>query len=229
LDFSDIFRVNNADLISLQESIDTSSPAGLLFSARIREKSFQGGIPVETNLDFFSNASWLCSAKNTARWEKPDSVVINWEPAIELGGPDLPPWNLGRALAICQHIVEDYGNVRAPLVNADSLATALGRPNREQVMTVRASTATTLQALELTNGSELEDLLRRGAQKLLDEELAAPNADPVVALYQKALGRKPTAKEAQLAHELVGAPPQIAGLEDVLWSLTMLPEFQLIY
>jgi site-specific DNA recombinase len=31
LDFSDIFRENNCDLISLQESIDTSTPAGRLF------------------------------------------------------------------------------------------------------------------------------------------------------------------------------------------------------
>jgi site-specific DNA recombinase len=31
LDFSDLFRDHNADLISLQESIDTSTPAGRLF------------------------------------------------------------------------------------------------------------------------------------------------------------------------------------------------------
>ena len=105
---------------------------------------------------------------------------------------------------------------------------ALVRPNREQVMTSRATAATTLQALELTNGENLSKLLQRGAEKLLD---AAPASGRTLAarLYQHAVGRKPTAGELKLAEELVGAPAKKEGVEDLLWAMAMLPEFQLIY
>lgn len=118
---------------------------------------------------------------------------------------------------------------RAALVPADTLQIALGRPNREQVVTVRSPTATTLQALELTNGSELAALLARGAETAVASRTGVANQSLVVGVYQKALGRKPTAKELQTARTLVGQPAQKAGVEDLLWALTMLPEFQLIY
>jgi len=120
------------------------------------------------------------------------------------------------------------GNVRAALVAADPLAVALGRPNREQVVTTRPSTATTLQALELTNGETLADVLQRGAQNLLTAP-STSNSDLISALYEKALGRKPTRVELRLARGMVGRPVQPTGVEDLLWVLAMLPEFQLIY
>jgi hypothetical protein len=57
----------------------------------------------------------------------------------------------------------------------------------------------------------------------------APVNEVVTQLYAKALGRKPTRAEAQLATSLVGQPVQKTGVEDLLWGLTMMPEFQLIY
>lgn len=116
---------------------------------------------------------------------------------------------------------------RAALVAADPLQVALGRPNREQVLTSRASAATTLQALELTNGAELADLFARGAEKTL--ATSSPPDAVVAQLYAKALGRKPTRTEAKLAASLVGQPVQKTGVEDLLWGLAMMPEFQLIY
>jgi hypothetical protein len=54
------------------------------------------------------------------------------------------------------------------------LALALGRPIRDQVFTTRDNRPTTFQALELVNGASLENMLRRGAQRLLGELPAAP-------------------------------------------------------
>ncbi len=105
---------------------------------------------------------------------------------------------------------------------------ALGRPNREQVVTVRSSVATTLQMLELANGQTLSKLLQQGADQLLSEKPASTR-DLISRLYQSALGRKPSPPEIQLAQELVGLPATKEGVEDLLWAMSMLPEFQLIY
>ena len=122
----------------------------------------------------------------------------------------------------------EFEVIRAALVESDTLQIALGRPNREQVVTVRSPTATTLQALELTNGSELADLMKRGADKSL--EAAKGSSDVLVkTVYQNALSRPPTRSERKTAKTMLGQPAQKDSVEDLLWALAMLPEFQLIY
>jgi hypothetical protein len=117
--------------------------------------------------------------------------------------------------------------IRDCLVPADPLTVALGRPNREQVVTSRSSSATTLQALELTNGRTLAELLKQGARRLLEN--SPPTAELVERLYERGLSRKPTATENELAAGLIGQPAKAEGVEDLLWAMAMLPEFQLIY
>jgi hypothetical protein len=48
-------------------------------------------------------------------------------------------------------------------------------------------------------------------------------------IYQEAMGRNPTREELKLAEGVVGSKPTQEGVEDFLWAVTMLPEFQLIY
>jgi mono/diheme cytochrome c family protein len=117
--------------------------------------------------------------------------------------------------------------VRCGLVAADQLATVLGRPDREQVVTSRTTTATTLQAVELTNGATLANLLQRAAFRFTDTPSSGEQL--VRLLYGRAFGRLPTAPERAIALELVGQPAQREGVEDLLWAMTMQPEFQLIY
>jgi hypothetical protein len=52
---------------------------------------------------------------------------------------------------------------------SSTLTRALGRPIRDQITSIRATDATTLQALELTNGSVLSRWLARGARRMLGQ------------------------------------------------------------
>ena len=126
------------------------------------------------------------------------------------------------------------GHVRASLVNDDPLTRALGRPNREQVVTRRDSLATTLQALELTNGGTLDALLKRGAEKWLKSAEVkngkSPIADQITrGIYATALSREPTAVELSSARQLLDEKPTKESVEDLLWIVAMLPEFQLVH
>jgi len=118
--------------------------------------------------------------------------------------------------------------VRAALVNADALMRSLGRPNREQVVTTRPDQLTTLQALDLANGQILADTLARGAGNLLKGHAKA-NADAIVEdVYLRALCRRPTPEEFATSRDIVGTPVTTDGLADLLWTVFMLPEFQLM-
>jgi hypothetical protein len=117
----------------------------------------------------------------------------------------------------------------------EALASALGRPNREQVCTERNQESTVLQALELVNGKDLSARLQDGARTLLASELGREThpVKVVRTLYRRALGRLPTAREIDLARPLLGMPKDKAasrqkGWEDLLWVLFMSPEFQFV-
>ena len=140
----------------------------------------------------------------------------------------MAPWKLADDMIARQFVRRAKGGVRAALVAADPLLAALGRPNREQVVTTRASEATTLQALELTNGETLSDILKRGAKNLMADPASA-KGNLIETVYQRALGRKPSSAELRIARELAGNPAEPAGVEDLLWAVAMQPEFQLIY
>ena len=74
----------------------------------------------------------------------------------------------------------------------------------------------------------LAGLLSRGAEKLT--ATGTINSQALVErLYDRAFGRKPSIEEASVAKGLVGEPVKKEGVEDLLWGMAMLPEFQLIY
>jgi len=118
--------------------------------------------------------------------------------------------------------------IRAALVKSDALMRSLGRPNREQVVTTRGDVLTTLQALDLSNGQILADLLERGATRLMKANPKVLRDELITGVYQQALCRRPSADELLTAREILGSPMTRDGVADLLWCVVMLPEFQLV-
>lgn len=116
---------------------------------------------------------------------------------------------------------------RATLVHCDDLMRSLGRPNREQVVTVRPENLTTLQALDLLNGKTLAGTLAAGGANIMKSR---PKGSREIAngLFLVALGRKPRPEESAIAEQLLGEKPTPEGVADLLGVIVMLPEFQLI-
>jgi hypothetical protein len=87
--------------------------------------------------------------------------------------------------------------------------------------------ATTIQALELTNGSTLDARLHKAAAKFAPEA-----ARDIYAwldhIYCYALSRPPSSTEREIAVEMLGTSPTADRLADFLWAIVNLPEFQLI-
>ncbi|MEI6239340.1 MAG: DUF1549 domain-containing protein [Planctomycetia bacterium] len=117
--------------------------------------------------------------------------------------------------------------VRAVLVKGTALMAALGRPNRDQVVTSRPSDLTTLEAIQLANEQSLADEFARGGVAILRSH--GPSTAAILEwMFAAALGREPTPAEAAAARELLGETPTAEGIADCLWAIVMLPEFQLI-
>jgi hypothetical protein len=199
------------------------NPAGLFIYARVRA----GLHGKERVMDFVSDRSWMVTDQRATNWEQSGFEAKDWTAASELGAINIPGWGLPEDTVARQFASRSQCKVRSSLVAADPLMVALGRPNREQVVTTRDATATTLQALELTNGKTLATVLDKGAANLIQQNESGSKL--VRSIYMEAMGRNPTRGELKLAEGVVGAKPTQEGVEDFLWAVAMLPEFQLIY
>jgi mono/diheme cytochrome c family protein len=199
----------------------TNNPAGLYLYARVRGR---GGRKI---MDFVSDSSWVVTDKELPGWNQERFSRADWVAASELGTGEIQPWKLDPDLIAVRFSALHPTVVRAALVAADPLMTAMGRPNREQVVTTRPTEASTLQALELTNGKTLAETLKRGAAEIVSQRESGRQL--ARSIYQEAVGRQPTPQELRTAQELLGKRPDPDRVEDFLWAMLMLPEFQLIY
>jgi hypothetical protein len=123
--------------------------------------------------------------------------------------------------------VQPQPPARAALMKSDILMRTLGRPNRDQIVTSRPQDLSTLEALDLSAGERLNELLSRGATDLSGRKFAS-SAAMVRWVYSAALSRPPTREEETAALELLGEKPSMEKTADFLWAVCVQPEFQLV-
>ncbi len=235
IDLTDMLR-KGENVISLQvkNGTDAPNPAGLLGTILVQvEGADWQTIP--------TSADWLASIKPEGNWKAIKYDAATWVPAHVIGKWDTAPWSINTSIDK-QNLSLKKGSfagrwgedrVRAALLFRDDFQSSLGRPNREQVVTTRDSQATLLQALELTNGTTLDELLLKGAQLKITAD--KPDANAIISeIYRTALSRIPTSEELSIAQEILGddvSPSNLSpsSIADLLWNVVMLPEFQVIY
>lgn len=183
----------------------------------------------DTELSIGTDDSWQWTLKTpNARGryrEQPD----DWQAAAEVTQPQVWPGKLKNTLPelVARAASAPDLMVRASLVKSDFLMRSLGRPNRDQIVSVRPSELSALEAIDLSNGEILADTLHRGAENLLAINWQSP-AEFVPWLYRFALSRDPTPEESRVLAVSFGDTLTEQAIEDALWSVLMLPEFQLV-
>jgi uncharacterized membrane protein len=196
--------------------------------------------PVETATTEGVNAdkpkSFVAIERDTIRTKAFSAIRIN------TGG--LKPTRLtGRVLASSPQVDNEHAveflvvrdlDLRAVFLESTPDLLNLGRPRREQITTRRATAASTMQVLELSTGDALTDLIHKSANVVVtSNRLKKPQSEvPLQAAAKSAfnqlLGREPGTKELEALRATFGSTVTQSEAEDLIWSVCMLPDFQLI-
>jgi hypothetical protein len=197
--------------------------AGFFFESRV--KLTNGEV-----ITVVSDESWEWNANVPARKEgRLGRITGDWKSVTIV--PALDVWTNSVAATapnlLMQALTGNLQMIRASLMKNDFLMRSLGRPFREQIVSMRPTELTTLEAIDLSNGATLAGYLSTGATNLANGEYTDRTAF-IDHLYEFALSRKPLPEEKAILNESLSSPPTTQEIEDVLWAIFMTPEFFLV-
>ncbi|MCR9200475.1 MAG: DUF1549 domain-containing protein [Planctomycetaceae bacterium] len=197
-----------------------SANAASLYAELIIEDTLPEPVVIPTDTSWQA-ASGDVHGKNSAAAKWNAAVVV---PSRFTPGPTAES-AISRTISRVLNI--SNGITRAALLKSNMLMRSLGRPNREQVVTVRPQSLSTLQAIDLANGEILDTMLRQGAEQIADsDETSAELSDR---LFRKTLVRAPRETERQIISDLLSDELYVESIHDFLWLLVMHPEFQFVH
>ena len=220
----------NELLVVAENQGNAPNPAGLFFEAKV----WAEGVAPESDaplLTLVSDGSWEFTAKTPNDKGKYAKEPNDWQPAAAVAAQGTWSAVVPKLQAeLARSTIVSRSMVRASLLKGDPMMRALGRPNRDQIVSMRPNELTTLEAMELANGSILANTITTGAKNLFKAQW--PNKNAMVEwLYRFAYSRSPNKEELSVANELLGSEllsSEITarGIEDLLWVVIMQPEFQ---
>jgi len=199
------------------------NPAGFFFEARLE---LDNGEAVTISSD--ESWEWNPNAPSTKEGRL-GGIKGPWSPVTVV--EPVKPWTdavNSQAAALLAVAAEGKQQmVRASLLKNTALMKSLGRPMREQIVSMRPTQLTTLEAIDLSNEASLARAFETGARRLIAQ--SDGDAKKLTReLFLFALSREPTRDETRIIGEMLGEKPEPAKVEDLLWSVCMLPEFFLI-
>ena len=200
------------------------NPAGFYLDLRARLESGE-------QITVVSDESWEFSNSLPAGREgRAGAVKGPWKPAVVV--PALDVWshavNNGDARArLQQSAAGRIEMVRASLMKNDFLMRSLGRPHREQIVSMRPDELTTLEAIDLANGAVLANYLRKGSTTL-QSRWQADREGLINYLCTFAWSREPSPAEQTAMLDALSPQPTAEEIEDITWTILMTPEFLLV-
>ncbi len=219
---TDVLRAGDNELLVVVT--DAGGAAGLRLEVRAR---LADGADVTVATD--DSWQWTTALPDDKGRYAKDQQPADWQPAAV--ATDQTVWAAGDS-AFTELVAEGTATgplpmVRAVLVKCTPLMAALGRPNRDQVVTSRPADLTTLEAIQLANEQGLYDQFGTGGARILAD--TGPDAATMTQwIFAAALSRPPTGGEMEAARAILGPTPTRESVADCLWAVVMLPEFQLI-
>jgi hypothetical protein len=200
---------------------DSPNPAGLWCEIGVR-------FPDQSERVMGTDSSWEWSAQLPNDSGKYEQAPTDWQAAaaVSHAGVWAPRVQSQAESLLANGIQGNIAMIRASLVKSDFLMRSLGRPNRDQIVSVRPTEMTTLEAIDLSIGETLDGYLQQGAARLAVRPWDNPEA-LLRWLFQHALTREPSAEELALLGADLSTPLDSAAVADILWALIMLPEFQI--
>jgi hypothetical protein len=199
------------------------NPAGLFLEARLL-------LADGSRVIIATDSSWEFNPRNPkGREGRLGGIPGKWSPVSIL--QPVPTWtdaiNRHAPNALALAISGNVPMARASLVKNNFLMKSLGRPLRDQIVSMRPSELSTLEAIDLSNGQTFADALARGGEVLASRPWA--NRQQLIRyVFQFALSRQPDAGELDVAQSFLSESPTKEEVEDLLWSVFMTPEFLLV-